>query len=274
MDGRAPQTLPMVWPEPGLRPMTGAVELALAEACSGEGRALSRPARASRVIAAVFDRLDGQAMTPDLVRALGSGVRAWLLCRAALVAGQERGWYQAECAACGALYDFPLRLADMPRGAAGPGYPVVEVETSLGHRRFEAPNGAHEEAIAARNTSDPRRALVALMGLAGSAESDALAFTEPDLARIEAALDDAMPDIGDQVSATCPACGATTGAVVDPLAFAFPRPDEVLFETHLIARAYGWREGAILALPSPRRRAYARMIASDSARMTGRGGPR
>ena len=262
MQWRAPETLPVVWPRTTARPMTGAVELLLAEAT--EGRLMSRPERASHVIAAMFDTVDGAATMPPLVRALGSGVRAWLLCRAALMTGQDRGWYQAQCHVCGMDYDFQLTLDQVPQGRAGAGYPVVEVATSLGQRRFEAPNGGHEEALAQSGTGDPRRVLVALMGLAETAFADADAFSEPDLVVIEATLDDATPDIGDRISAICPACHAVTEALVDPLSFAFPRADDLLRETHLIARAYGWREGAILALPSPRRRSYARLIAAES----------
>lgn len=265
MDWRAPETLPVVWPRTTARPMTGAVEMALAEAAEGAGQAQSRPERASSVIAAMFDTMDGAAMTPALVRALGSGVRAWLLCRAALMTGRDRGWYQAECHRCGMDYDFQLALDQVPRGSAGPGYPVVEVVTSLGPRRFEAPNGGHEEALAqASPADDPRRALVALLGLAETAFADAEAFTETDLAAIEAALDDCTPDIGDRISAICPSCQAATEALIDPLSFAFPRAADLLREAHLIARAYGWREGTILALPSHRRRTYARLIAAEN----------
>lgn len=256
---RAPETLSVVWPRTTARPMTGMVELLLAEAAEGS----SRPERASGVIAAAFDSVDGSATTPALVRALGTGVRAWLLCRAALLNGQDRGWYQAECHVCGMAYDFQLALDQVPRGNAGAGYPVVEVATSLGPRRFEAPNGGHEEALAQSGTGDPRRALVALMGLAETAFPDADAFTEADLAIIEAALDDATPDIGDRISAICPACGSATEALVDPLIFAFPRADVLLREAHLLARAYGWCEPAILALPSHRRRSYAGLIAAE-----------
>jgi hypothetical protein len=137
MTWRAPRTLATVWPKATARPMTGAVELALAEAV--EGRALTRPERARTVISAMFDTVDGTAPTPDVVRSLGSGVRAWLLCQAAAMNGQDRGWYQAQCHDCGATYDFQMSLDRMPRGTAGASYPVVEIATSLGPRRFEAP---------------------------------------------------------------------------------------------------------------------------------------
>jgi hypothetical protein len=110
---------------------------------------------------------------------------------------------------------------------------------------------------------DPRRGLVALLALADTADADAERFSEADLALIETILDDITPDIADRISATCPECGATTQAMIDPLSFAFPRAETLLREAHLIARAYGWREPSILALPSHRRRAYAGLIAFE-----------
>ncbi len=259
---RAPATLDLIWPAPVPRPLTGAVELALAEVAGAdaEGAHLSRPARVSAVIAAVYDALGGTPTTPDLVRNLASGTRAWLLTQAAVLTGRETGWFSANCDACGAVYDFNLRLAEMPRGAAGDGFPLAEVETSLGPRWFEVPGGGHEEALAQGTGPDARRDLVALLGLADTAAQDAASFAEADLLAIDAALDAVAPDIADRISATCPDCGAATEAAIDPLAFALPRSGDVLRDTHLIARAYGWAEDAILALPSRRRRAYAGLI--------------
>jgi hypothetical protein len=261
MPARQPETLALVWPEPAPRTMTGAVELRLAMALDG---AMTRPERVGAVIGAVFDALDGQAVTDAMIRHLSTGSRAWLLACAAAVTGAETGWFQADCQSCGAPFDFALRLADIPRGDAGPDFPVAQVETSLGPRSFEVPNGAHEAVLAQHRDGDPRYALVALLGLADTARDDAAAFSEADLAAIDEALDTAAPDIGDRVTVTCPDCGAVTGAAIDPLLLTRPQTTQVLRETHLIARAYGWREGAILSLPSDRRRAYARLIAGES----------
>lgn len=261
---RPPTTLDLVWPVPRPRKMTGAVELALAEAASAP---LSRPARVSAVIEAAFDHLDDTPMSYSLARNLASGSRAWLLIQAAMLTGRETGWFSASCLACGMAYDFPLRLATLPRGAAGDGFPRAKVETSRGTRWFEVPGGGHEEALAQTSGldpgGDPRRDLVALLGLAETAGEDAAAFNEADLLAIDAALDAVAPDIADRITATCPECGAATETAIDPLAFALPKSGDVLRDAHLIARAYGWNEDAILGLPSARRRSYAGMITAD-----------
>ncbi|WP_309663773.1 hypothetical protein [Tabrizicola sp.] len=261
MANRPPATLPLIWPDPEPRAMTGVVELGLADALAGAG---TRPERAGAVISAMFGSLAGQPVTGDLLRSLSTGTRAWLLAKAAAVTGRETGWFQAECQSCGAPFDIALRLADIPRGDPGDGFPVVTVPTSLGPRAFEVPNGWHEETLARNPGPDPRRRLVALLNLADTADRDAQNFSDVDLVAIETALDENAPDIGDRITATCPACSAETSAVIDPLAFALPRSETILRETHLIARAYGWREAAILSLPSQRRQAYARLIAAEA----------
>jgi hypothetical protein len=256
---RAPVTHPVAWPEAGFRAQTGTAELLLAEALAQAG---SRPARVTAVLSAVYDTLDGQPAA-GLADRLASGTRAWLLARAAAARGAG-GWYQAECAACALPFDFPLALADLPRGEPGPGFPVAAAATSRGLRRFEVPNGGHEAAL---RKGDGKARLAGLLSL-----DDPEDWAPADLDAIEAAVDAASPDIADEVSCICPACGSDTRARVDPLE-AFSASTETLFsEVHLLARAYGWRERVILELPSDRRRTYARMIRTD--RSAGRGAER
>jgi hypothetical protein len=247
---RAPATLPLVWPEVQPRRMTGAVELALAEAGGGG----TRPERVTAVLSAIFETIGDGPATPGRVALLSTGTRAWLLAQAAAARGAG-SWYQANCTACGTPFDFPLALSDLPRGPAGSGFPVAHVATSRGVRAFEVPNGAHEAALA---RGGDRRRLVALLALEPDEDWD-----DADLDAIEAGIDAVAPDIGEEVACTCPACGAATLARIDLLPAISAGIETILAEVHLLARAYGWREPAILALPGARRRAYARMIRGD-----------
>jgi hypothetical protein len=110
---------------------------------------------------------------------------------------------------------------------------------------------------------DPRRAFAALCGLADSADDDARRFLAADLERIDAALEELSPQVADRVDACCPNCGATTQALLDPLGCVSSNGSAVLRDVHVIARAYGWDEAAILALPSARRRGYCSLILAD-----------
>ena len=191
---RAPATLPMVWPLATPRRMTGAVELALAEALAGAG---ARPDRVTAALSAMFETLDGESTPPDTVARLATGTRAWLLALGAAARGAG-GWFEADCTACARPFDFPLALKDLPRGPAGPGFPVAEVATSRGVRRFEVPSGVHEAALA-RGRGD-RRALVTLLALDGPEDWD-----DEDLVLIEEAIDAIAPDVAEEVTCICPA---------------------------------------------------------------------
>lgn len=265
---RAPLTDLAAFPEVRFCPLDGVVELGVAEAAA-DGQ--SRPARVTEVLTLAY-----QDLGADAARRISSAGREWLLQRAASRFHGGRRWFETTCQACGEPFDLEVLLDRVPRADPGPGFPVADVVTSLGPRRFEAPNGRHEEAFAKTQAGDPRRVFAALCGMSDEAEAEAIRFTEDDLVGIDAALEATSPEIADGVDATCPACQASTLTRIDPLGFAFPKPATILGEVHLLARAYGWGEAEILALPVPRRRAYADLIKGhQSARPTRprRGGP-
>lgn len=260
MTGREPDTLAVAFPSHQPRPMTGVLELELVAATSPQ---FTRPERVTGVLATVFSRIGGEATKRSEVRRLTSGAREWLLQRAAELFWSETGWFQSQCAFCGEPFDIPATLHDAPRKKAGKGFPVVTVKTSLGTRKFEAPNGLHEEALARETAANATRALLARCGLSGTAEEDAGFFNAGDICKIEAALDTSCPNVADEVATTCPACKAETTVRIDPLTFAFPKTEALVREAHLIATTYHWSENAILDLPSRRRWAYASLIRTE-----------
>ncbi|WP_299302792.1 hypothetical protein [uncultured Litoreibacter sp.] len=261
MSERAPMTLAVAYPSSVPRALTGDVERQLGAALS---RALPRPDRVSGVLEAVFAQIGGVATSRSLIERLPTGARAWLLTRAAVRFLPGVQWFQSTCDACEESYDLSLSLADVPRGEPSKAFPVIDIATSLGTKRFEVPNGRTELELSGTERMDGLRSLAALTGLSLSAEEDAAAFTEDDLAEIDAALDAATPDISESIVTSCPACAAQTATVIDPLEFAFPNAAALDRDTHLIASAYGWGERDIHALPSARRRRYAQMIAAEA----------
>lgn len=255
------ETLATAFPRAELRPMAGATELSVAEAAARPG---TRPERVTWVLNAVYETIDGDPATLDLVRRLPSGTREWLLQRSAHHFRPELTWFEAHCAECGLPYDLSLNLADAGRHRPEQLEPSVKVDTSIGIRSFAVPNGAHEEAFARRDPGeDPRRAFAALCGLSDSAEEEARRFDEHDLALIDDALEAVSPDVADEARTSCPACGSETAARIDPLMFAFPREASIFQEIHMIATAYGWGHHQILDLPVQHRSTFAAMIARD-----------
>ncbi|MBS9405394.1 hypothetical protein KG088_17440 [Halomonas sp. TRM85114] len=266
---RAPETLVEAFPPMRYRALDGHAELAVAEAAGSAG---SRPARVTTILAALYAGFGEASADQGAARRVSAAGREWLLQRAALRFRGQWEWYEAPCDACGARFDLRLSLTDIPRTGAGSGFPVAEVSTSLGRRRFEAPNGGHEEALASmRDDEDPRRVFAALCGLSEAAEAEAIRFDLHDLARIDAALEAVSPDVADSVEAFCPDCGSACQARIDPLTFAFPLVETLLREVHVIASAYCWTEPEILDLPVARRRAYAELIRAERGTPLSRG---
>lgn len=262
---RAPRTLPLAAPEVVHRPATGAVELALADALES---APARAARATGVIVAALARIGDRPASADVARALAAGTRERLL---QLIGARRRplpDWREAVCERCGQRYDLEVDLRALPVKSPGPGFPVIEVETSRGRRLFEAPNGYHEEALAARALSgEPAtRMLLALAGLDDDAKEAAADFTPRDLVQIDQALEQGSPEAVETLDGICPVCGARTRARIDPLFGLFPRVDDVLDEVHALASAYGWGEAEILAMPAGRRRRYLERVAASVRR--------
>ena len=204
---RSAETHPVAFPATTFRPLAGTTELAIADAASGGG---TRPERVTALIAAVYETIGEDEATPALARRLAAGSREWLLQRAALRFTPEVDWFVAPCSTCGEPYDVSLSITGAARQEAHGGFPVAEVETSLGLRRFEAPNGGHEERLARQDGGDPRRTFAAVCGLNEEAESEALRFTERDLDAIDEALESISPDVADSTVSVCPNCGAET----------------------------------------------------------------
>jgi len=263
MSDRAALTLAVAFPSHVPRPLDGAMELALASELSSRS---SRPAKVTGVLSTVFAQVSGQDVSVSRMRRLASGAREWLLQQAAQLFWRDTGWFQASCANCNTSFDIPLQLSHAPVKSVGAEFPVISLKTTLGLRRFEAPNGLHEEHLSQSPASDPVRSLVAQCALSPNALDEARAFSSQDLIDIEAALDATCPEVADQVATHCPHCKAAAHARIDPLEFAFPSAQGLLGEVHQIARAYHWSEEAILALPRARRRAYAGLIGGDIRR--------
>lgn len=271
---RDPQTHASAFPAGTLKPLAGATELAVAEAAAGPG---SRPERVTGVLSAIYGTIAGEPATPELVRSLCTGAREWLLQQAAHRLHPSLGWFEARCELCREPYDLALSVGSAGREEGGSGFPVADVETGLGTRRFEAPNGHHEEAWARRVAArvlatelEPRRFFAAVCGLADDARDEAERFDEGDLERIDAVLEELSPEVADSVVSSCPSCGEPTSARLEPLGFGFPDALEILREVHLIAGHYAWPEDLILALPATRRAAYASFIAQSSRPAAGR----
>ena len=253
---RAPVTLASPFPTPQFTELTGHGELAVAEAAASS---LARPKKVTQVLHALISHLDHQPVTLDSFRQLSSAGREWLLQKAALLFFSG-DWFETECQHCSARFDLQVSLRDIPKSKPAKEFPVVTINTSLGLRHFEAPNGTLEEALAVETHRDFRRVFAQVCGLSDCAEIESEQFTESDLAQLDQTLEQHSPDIADGLDVACPECNEVTFARIDPLLFAFPHWEDVLKEVHRLALGYHWTEQTILDLPLHRRKAYASLL--------------
>ena len=236
------------------RPLSGALELALAEAAEG---AASTPLAVTRALSLALDHLAGGAPTPPRVARLCVADRQFLMRELDRHLGFEGGWFQAECCRCGARFDFHLDYADLPVQEGGEGFPRAQVDMEGRQLWFRLPTGADQEILASLPEEETRPWL--LRQLAG--EPEALGTPGQDLmAAVEAALEAVSPGIVVRVQAACPECGSANEVELDPYRVFSRTSDGLLQEVHQIAVHYHWSEADILDLPRARRQRYLQLI--------------
>ncbi|NTV97147.1 MAG: hypothetical protein HGA75_17320 [Thiobacillus sp.] len=240
------------------RPVSGALELALAEVKEEAGCA---PQAVTRALSLALDRLGGAVATEERVAALCVADRQYLMRELERHLGNEGGWFQADCRHCGGRFDFRIDYADLPVQEAGAGYPEAGIDLDGRQWRFRLPTGADQEALAGLPDTE------ALPWLLKRLAVDANLPDPPDrglVAAAEAALEAVSPGIVLTVQAACPECGAGNAVDLDPYR-ALARPaDHLLQEVHQLALHYHWSEADILGLPRARRQRYLQLI--DRAR--------
>lgn len=132
---------------------------------------------------------------------------------------------------------------------------AVVVDTADGPRRFGLPRLSDLD-------------LPGLTRLVAHLALDPVALPDPALCdQVAAAWEEADPAGAIALDLTCSACGRALTASVDPAPFVARDldllADRLMREIDAIARAYGWSEDAILALPADRRRRYVALASAQ-----------
>jgi hypothetical protein len=184
-----------------------------------------------------------------------------------------------DCARCGAVLELSFSTTELgaTTGSAAPETPTgpvttgtLTLETPPLEIRWRLPTLRDAAAIAAAPDEAAARAaalaacVVSVRGPAGALAAAELPAAA--VAALEAALAAADPETVRRLALACPECGYRWEPAFDAAAF-FGSELEAwalrqLRDVHLLARAYGWSEAAILALSPARRRAYRELIAS------------
>lgn len=164
--------------------------------------------------------------------------------------------FYVACPECSAPLEteFDLRLLLAQAREAPP--PLMA--SSGGDYALRAPT-SREVARAAR-AADPAGLILAC--LAGPGEPAEM----PDMARLEASLEQAFPLLNVAIDFTCPACEAVFSRRFDAAAYLWADierlSETLLADVHRLASAYGWSEGEILGMSRRRREAYLARIAA------------
>jgi hypothetical protein len=213
--------------------------------------------------------LDADGADRDALARLPLGVRdaRLLAVRRALLG--DRIDAEADCPACGERLELALGCGTLIAAASTPP-DAWEIECgawrvtvrpldSLDAAAAAACDDARvaEEVLLRRCVTDARR---------NGDACDALALPRDVRDAVAESLADHDPGAEWLLDLACPECGHTWQSVLDVADFVWrelaARGDRLLGEVHVLARAYGWGESNILALPAARRAAYLAMVST------------
>lgn len=235
-----------------LRPPTGADEVALLDAPGDTAAALELARRLS-------PDADGAAWTP-------TDLDAFVLhARRAVLGDAVRTDTACPAAGCGARIDIGFGVAAyLASRVPEPAAEAVPDEEEPGWLRF--PRGRVRFRLV--SVADQ----LAVEGLPDAAAELARRCvrgdpTAADLNRVREELERLAPEMSGTLTGVCPECGAAVEAFFDPRAYCVAELRAlarfVFDDVDAIARRYHWAERDILALPSVRRAAYARLAAGE-----------
>lgn len=207
---------------------------------------------------------------PEALAMLSIGQRdaALLILREYIFGSQLTGL--VSCPECRETVELNFSTADIRVQAAPAGTP--ESERSLrkaGYRiRYRLPDSRDLQAIAHLPTATAGRQMLlerCLQEITHKGHPKTLAqLPEKVIAAAVNAMAEADPQADIKLSLACPACGQSWKILFDILSYFWSEihawAGRMLQEIHLLAGAYGWREGDILALSPARRQLYLQMV--------------
>jgi hypothetical protein len=204
---------------------------------------------------------------PATALPLGSLDRELLRLRAVTFGGELTGL--ASCPRCGETVEVATD-ADTIIGAV-PDNPAEALELTVeqgGYRiRFRLPT-SEDLLVLDAVPADPERVLLArCLRWADHSGSPVPAAELPDdiVDAIGASMSEHDPLADIELACSCPGCGYGWAAPLDVPAFLWAEiadlATRVLYEVHVLASGYGWREADILALSPARRHAYLELMA-------------
>lgn len=170
-----------------------------------------------------------------------------------------RGW--TSCAACAEMMEFDID----GEAIAATGAAESDAQVSTAHGVFRLPTSRDLALAAACGDADEAAALLLeRCALAEGGGVNVVALAEREREEIEAKMAEADPLAEITLEFECTACGFHFGQVLELAQFVWAELESkarrLLWDVHLLAAAYGWSEGDILAMPASRRGLYVEMV--------------
>ncbi len=176
----------------------------------------------------------------------------------------------AACPECNQTIEVSFRVSQV-LGLADAAPPVQPLESEGLRVRWRLPTCAEVVEMAAddvaggspvRRTALFERCLVDVRGASG--EQSRAPLSDEISQAVAAAMSASDPLANLHLEVSCPACRQKWQAPFDAGGYLWRELDQwaqrMLSEIHCLAHAYGWSEAEILALPSPRRQAYLKLV--------------
>jgi hypothetical protein len=204
-----------------------------------------------------------------LERTAGQSPRDWPLARRHrdLLAARVRRWGRqleaiADCPGCAGEIELSVDVSHLIGEVSEP-EGEHSLDTPTARISFRLPTSDDVEAV--RHLADPgvrRRTFVERCMT--SAPDDSAPLSDENVAALIDAMADADPVGTVTFELCCPDCSCLWTEPLDLVAFVARQVAEearrMLAEVHVLASAYGWSEGEILALPTRRRGLYVELV--------------
>ena len=173
----------------------------------------------------------------------------------------------ADCPRCSEQLVLKFKTRDI-RSQARPGSKAeLRVEASGYNVSFRLPTSADLLQLAASPEIDASRALLKRCVTAALREGsrlDAEMLPEDVITVITETMSQADPQADVRINMNCPGCSQGWSMPFDVLSYLWGEIEDwaqrLLLEVHLLASAYGWSEGDIIAMSPNRRRIYLDLV--------------
>lgn len=207
-------------------------------------------------------------MTPDELASLSIGQRdaCLLTLREQTFGGNLNGF--AECTQCRERIELTLDTNDL-RAPSHSAEQVNELIVEDFDLRFHLPNSYDLAAIINCNDSAEARNTLVHRCLLQVTRSEGTVISSKELSedvisKFVSRIAECDPQAEMLLDLKCPVCGYNWQMMFDILSFLWAeicaQANRLLYEVHVLAMAYGWREEDILSLSTARRQFYLEMV--------------